>query len=179
MSFQARLVIILIGLLFAAVGVALVGLFLEIIEVTGTALERWEGLAETGISGAVLLVVGLLILLLGISRRSKEKKIRSIIQYHETGEVQVALDAVENMVLRVARQQKGIRDTETQTDYISQGLLIYVKIKVLPDIQIPQLVSTLQQEIKEYVEEITGTSVAEVKVLVENVVTDQAVSRRK
>jgi len=182
MKIKTRLLIGVLSLLFLAAGVITLGIFLELINVSGTGLENLAGQPEAGIAGGIILVVGIimfLVITLSKSRKPQEKKSRSIVLYNETGEIRIALEAVENMVLRVSRQIKGIRETETRVDATEQGLLVYAKVKVLPDIAVPQLISDFQNQAKEYLEEITGTSVAEVKVLVENIVADQASSRVK
>ena len=73
------------------------------------------------------------------------------------------------MVLTASRKVKGIREVNTRIDSVEQGIVIYMRIKVLPDIPIPGLVNELQTRVKEYIQEITGSNVAEIKVLVENI----------
>jgi uncharacterized alkaline shock family protein YloU len=99
----------------------------------------------------------------------KKKEGGTIVSFTEIGEVRISFKAVENMVLAASRKVKGIREVNTRIDFIEQGLVIYMRIKVLPDIAIPALVSELQGRVKEYVQEISGSSVAEIKVLVENI----------
>ena len=48
-------------------------------------------------------------------------------------------------------------------------MVIYLRIKVLPDIVIPELTSKLQATVKDYVEEICGSGVAEIKILIEDI----------
>ena len=84
-------------------------------------------------------------------------------------EIRISFKAVENMVLTASRKVKGIREVNTRIDSVEQGIVIYMRIKVLPDIAIPGLVNELQARVKEYVQEITGSNVAEIKVLVENI----------
>jgi uncharacterized alkaline shock family protein YloU len=71
--------------------------------------------------------------------------------------------------LTASRKVKGIREVNTRIDSVEQGIVIYMRIKVLPDIPIPSLVNDLQARVKEYVQEISGSNVAEIKVLVENI----------
>ncbi len=186
MKFLNRLVMGLLGILFIAAAVFMMGIYWNLINLAETGLEGmylFEGHTVTAVASAVLLLLGLVLLLLSLTRSGgsggRKDNTRSIVQYTETGDIRIALTAVENMVLRVSKQIKGIRDTETRVEYNTQGLLIYVKVRVLPDIEIPGLGSQLQEKVKEYVEEITGTSVAEVKVMVENIVTEQASPRKK
>ncbi len=184
MSLKARLITGLLTLVLLAAGIFLIGLYLDLIDVSGTGLEQWEGRSETGIAGGVVLVLALVLGLVSISRRSAEKgsgagKSRYIMRYNEIGEVRISFDAVENMILKVSRQTKGIRETETKVEASEQGLLVFIKVKIMPDLPIPDLAGELQTRVKEYLEELTGTVVAEVKVLVENIVTEQFIPRKK
>ncbi len=183
MNIKSRLIMGVLGLILAAAGVFLLGVFWELFNVSGTGLEGLAGVRDTAIAGIIVFLLGIVLLLLsfsGAGKQAQEKsKARSIVQYSETGEIRISLVAIENMVLRVSRQVKGIRETVTRVDYNDQGLLLYVKVKVIPDMQIPQLVSELQKNIKDYIEDMTGTSVAEVKVMVEDIASEQIAPRKK
>ncbi len=100
---------------------------------------------------------------------TKRKEGGTIVSFTEIGEVRISFKAIENMVLTASRKVKGIREVNTRIDYIEQGLVIYIRIKILPDIAIPELTNELQTRVKDYVQEISGSSVAEIKVLVENI----------
>ena len=100
---------------------------------------------------------------------AKRKGGRSIISFSEIGEIRVSFKAIENMVLSASRKVKGIREVNTRIDSVEQGLVIYMRVKVIPDLPIPGLVNELQTVVRDYVQEISGSNVAEVKVLVENI----------
>jgi len=48
----------------------------------------------------------------------------------------------------------------------------------MPDLELPALVSELQEKIKNYIEKITGIVVFEVKVKIENIIVDQVALKR-
>ncbi len=129
--------------------------------------------------GFLIVVVGVLLIALFTSGRTRakgEEKISetgNIVSYTEIGEVRISFKAVENMVLAASRRVNGIREVITRIDAIEQGLIIYVRVKVLPDIPIPALAGELQRQVRDYVQEISGTNVSEVKVLVENIAQDK------
>lgn len=169
----------LLGLGLFILGLSMGALYFGFLNVTGTTLERLSGEAAAGIAAGFFILIAIIFFLAASLRRpSGKSEVRSIVQFNELGEVRVAFAAIENMVLRISRQVKGIRETETRILYTDQGLDIFLKLKVLPDMQIPALVDELQGRVKDYVEDITGASVAEVKVLVENIIVDQVSARR-
>lgn len=129
--------------------------------------------------GFLVLIVGVLLIALFTSGRSNEKEDErkkeggSIVSFTEIGEVRISFKAVENMVLAASRKVNGIREVSTRIDANEQGLLIYLKIKVIPEIPIPGLAGELQNKVRDYVQEISGSNVTEIKVLVENIAQDK------
>ncbi len=118
--------------------------------------------------GALLFVVGVILLIFS-TQGSKKKESGTIVSFTEIGEIRISFRAIENMVLNASRKVKGIREVNTRLNFTEQGLVIYLRVKVIPDVPIPALVGELQSKVREYVQEISGSSVAEVKVLVENI----------
>jgi len=131
-------------------------------------VNRLIGDLRYTVLGSLLLAVGIILLVLS-AQGSKKKESGNIVNFTEIGEIRISFRAIENMVLTASRKIKGIREVNTRINFTEQGLIIYLRIRVIPDIPIPALVSELQQKIREYVQEISGASVAEVKVLVENI----------
>lgn len=129
--------------------------------------------------GFLVLLVGVLLIALFTSGRSAKKNEETakdggnIVSFTEIGEVRISFKAVENMVLAAARKVNGIREVSTRIDATEQGLLIYIKAKIIPDLPIPALASELQAKVRDYVQEISGSNVSEIKVLVENIAQDK------
>ena len=167
-----RFILAILGIVALILGVFIVLATLGVLN--GTALfpilnqYRIAGDLHYTALGFVILLIGVVLLAFSL-QGSKKKEGGTVVSFSEIGEVRISFKAIENMVLTASRKISGIREVNTRIDYIEQGLLIYVRIKVLPDIAIPALVSELQKNVKEYVEEISGSSVAEIKVLVENI----------
>jgi uncharacterized alkaline shock family protein YloU len=165
-----RLILVLLGLLLIGAGLYIVAVSADLIAGDAiTALVAWPVLVALGAGG---LLLGLILLSLAL-RSPKEKTPESVIQVSEHGEIRIAVIAIENMVLRVIQQNKGVRDVGRRAVYTPQGLLIQVRVRVFPDLELPGLISELQGKVKGYIEEITGIPVVEVKVLVENIIMDQ------
>lgn len=123
-------------------------------------------------AGGAMAVAGLIPLLLGFSP-AQERRPEALLQRGECGEVHITLLALENMVLRVVQQIRGIRDSSRRVSCTPNGLVVYLRVKVLPDRKLPDLAAELQEKIKSYLEEITGIAVSEVKVKIENIILDQ------
>lgn len=171
MKLWVRILLSLIGALFILSGLFLLAVVFDLGGM-GTTLDFIIGDFRYLLAALIVVVVGALIFMAGLWTGGERKK-ESINQFTSLGELRISFKAIESMVMRISRQIKGIRDTTTRIAATEQGLVIYLKVKVLPDINIPGLVEEMQEKVREYIQDICGTTVAEVKVLVENMVIDQ------
>lgn len=135
-----------------------------------TVSGRWA----TGVISAVLFSASLRLLYLGFRKRAG---LQTVIHETSMGEIRISLDAVEDLVKRVGRQVQGIRDIKARVSSVSGGLVVIVQASVSPDVSIPQASEELQTTIKNYVRNVVGAVVAEVKVYVSNITTESRRSK--
>ncbi|MDW7740181.1 MAG: alkaline shock response membrane anchor protein AmaP [Bacillota bacterium] len=176
MKTAARILMVFIGLLFIGAALFLLALSCAWLPNLRVIMPGWADQTILFAITAGLVLIGLVFTAIGF--KSSKKESSAILKGSEFGEVQISITAVENMVLRVIQQTQGIKDVSRQVTYTPDGMIVRVKIRVMPDVAIPGLTTDLQSRIKEYLEEITGVTVHEVKVTVENIIVDQAVSKR-
>ncbi|NLC11854.1 MAG: alkaline shock response membrane anchor protein AmaP [Firmicutes bacterium] len=159
----------LLALLALIVGVLLVLIATGILRLQGIGLielSRLAGSFTFFIAGIVIFIVGLLLLIFCLR---KGEQVSAISQQTELGELSISYKTIESMILKASRSVKGIRDITAKTASTEKGLVIYIKAKAVPEKPIPELTLELQASVKDYVEKIGGTAVAEVKVLIENI----------
>ena len=164
-----RIVSFLGGLLILAGAISLfilVSPYQNFLEYYWTSMINILGILEIVLIGLVILLISIRTLWLAFKR---EKKVDSVTKELELGEVKISLDAIETMVKQVAEQTKGVKDIQTKIRAKEDGVIIYFKGKVLPDVIIPELSEELQSDIKEHVETVSGIVVKEVKMLIENI----------
>ncbi|MGM0651695.1 MAG: alkaline shock response membrane anchor protein AmaP [Bacillota bacterium] len=138
-------------------------------------IPAWAG-ENVMIAGIAILAL-IAIVLLAFSFRPAKKTNDAVLKSSEHGEVVISIAAVEDMVLRIVQQINGIKDISRKVVFTNEGFIINISIGVKPDVALPGLISDLQARTKEYVEEITGIKVLEVKVNVENLSTEQSSSK--
>lgn len=178
MSVGVRLFLVLLALLAAAAGVLGLALGFDLVQLPGlgTSLISLDGDPVAAMGGGLLLLA-LFLLILGLKSTRKPEP-QSVLQTSLHGEIRIAIVAMENMVLRVVQQTEGIKDGGRRVYQSPEGLVIQLKIRVMPDLELPGLVSGLQEKLKEYLEQVTGLVVHEVKVLVENIILDQVPAKK-
>lgn len=173
MNARERTYLVIIALLVGAAAVALgaLGLSLVDLRLLWTSLERMHGSLETVLLAVLLAIFSLLIFVLSFRRG---ESVETLLSHSQLGELRICFKAIENLVLKAARTVDGVREVKTRMMQTENGLTIFLRAITFPDLDIPQVSTELQAAVKEYVEKTTGASVAEVKVMIENVVTDQA-----
>ncbi len=98
---------------------------------------------------------------------SKGRK-QAVVQDGELGDVRVSLPAIESLAEKVTSSMKGVRNVRARVVPARQGINIYMKISVAPDINVPSLSRDIQQQVMDNVLEVAGIAVREVRVAVES-----------
>ena len=83
-----------------------------------------------------------------------------------SGQVRIALTAIEDLVEKVVSPNSGIREVKARVLALPEGIGIKVQAAVAPDTQIPDLSRAIQEQVKEKVFEVTGLSVQQVHVYI-------------
>jgi len=125
-------------------------------------LTRWETIGIT----LVFLVVSIRFLFSGIKRNNLE---RAIITETSLGQVKISLTAIENCIIKAAKEVSGIRSIKADIKKSQDGIYIIVKLKVAPDLNIPDTAKAVQEKIKQHVEKNLCTPVQEIKIFIENI----------
>ncbi|HZK25857.1 MAG TPA: alkaline shock response membrane anchor protein AmaP [Oscillospiraceae bacterium] len=171
MNTRERLYLVIFAVLLSAMAVLVGGAALSLypLEVLQDTVGAVYGHLEYAILAVLLLALAVWAFLTSVRRKNT---VESLAQPGPLGEVSISFKAIENLVLKATRNVNGVRDIKTRIVYTESGLVIYLRATTLPDEKIPELTAGLQAAVKEYVESSTGSTVAEIKVLIENVVTD-------
>ena len=173
MKMLSRIVCTLVGIVFLVGGLFLILLTLGVLKDTGMVVLGYDlfelaGNLSYAALGFILLIVGILILVFSLSG-GKKKEEGSVVSFTEMGEISISFRAIENMILRASQKVKGIRDVNIRIDSTEQGLLINLRVKAVAEIPSPGLMEELQRTVRDYVQQLSGINVAEIKVLLENI----------
>lgn len=116
----------------------------------------------------ILILAGIRLFWVGV-RRPGEKGRHVILAESALGQVNISLQAIENLVVKVVGQVNGVKEVKPKIVSDPQGVGVQVRAVVTPDINIPEVSMEIQQRIKERVFEVTGVTVSRVKVFIENI----------
>ena len=149
-----RLILLLGALLSIAAGVVLFA----------------EGLRIKNAADAVLAAVlaafgGYLIVFL---RRYHANRQDFVIQRTDSGELRIAVKAIENQVLKCVDLHEEIQDSSIKIINGREGVVVELAVTLDNNISIPLAVASLQKQIKQYLVASSGIEVKEVRVSVES-----------
>lgn len=134
-----------------------------------------QGFLRVDMNRYILVGVGILLALIairlfvGMAGHKPAKGPDSVLIANSAeGSANIALTALEAMVLRCASKHNAVRDVQTKLRVTeNNSLMIYLKILAAPDVVLPEVTTQLQNNVKGYVEQYAGIPVMEVVVLVD------------
>ncbi len=90
---------------------------------------------------------------------------------HETefGEVSISREAVENLVQRVSKQVRGVREVRPRVSLGAGGIEADLRVWVSPDVNVPELARQLQTSLHRAIQDVVGVELITLSVRVENI----------
>lgn len=121
---------------------------------------------EVALIGFMFFLISVRLLVTGVTTGRGRQ---TIVQETSLGQVHIALAAIENLVQKVTRQIKGVRSVKTYIVNTDQGICIHLKAIVSPESSIPNISDEIQNKVKNYINHVVGTQVADIRIFVENI----------
>lgn len=122
----------------------------------------------TGVAGIVLLLLSFRFFILSMYRGASSAQ--SIDQRTEFGDIRISIETIENLALKSASKQRGVKELRARVRATDAGLEIVLRAVVDGESSIPALTEDIQRAVKDHVEEISGIPVTNVAVFIANVV---------
>ncbi|GGF87085.1 alkaline shock response membrane anchor protein AmaP [Paenibacillus abyssi] len=113
-----------------------------------------------------------------VSVKRGNASVPSIDQRTDFGDIRISMETVENLALKAAGKQRGVKDLKARIRIAEAGLEIMLRAVVDGETSIPGLTEDIQRAVKEHIEEITGIPVALVTVYVANIIQTQTFKSR-
>lgn len=119
---------------------------------------RWYAFA-----GAILLLALTIKVILGFLGFGWHKNY-GVIKPTENGEVFISNDTLKAIVLKALSSTRGIKDIAVYVHPGRESVSILIKASVQPDINIPQISSEMQANVKTYIQNMAEIPVGEVEI---------------
>jgi len=178
-----RLLLFIYSLIIGALSVVILALGARWIPQSTTNL--WVRELYSGKLWLMVTVIAIAVIILLISLRFFYVSVKrgnasapSIDQRTEFGDIRISMETVENLALKAAGKQRGVKDLKARIRIAEAGLIIMLRAVVDGESSIPVLTEDIQRAVKNHVEEVTGIPVADVTVFVANIIQTQTFKSR-
>lgn len=119
-------------------------------------------------SGLVILLISIKLLFAGRGDKKANAPATALIRQGEIGGTFIALSAIDIMVKKFCSTHGCISDCQTSIKNSDAGVTIGLRVSLLSDTDVVSVTTELQRALKEHVETLTGVTVKEVSILVED-----------
>jgi len=116
--------------------------------------------------GVIIVVLGVIGVIGSLKRRAVPQSIT--IENGFNGQVSISFAAIKVIIMKAVKQVEGVKDIRTSLKSSPEGILVTLQMMVNPELSVPELTRSIQQMVKDYLQNIGGLQVAEVKVLVDD-----------
>nr|WP_306812717.1 alkaline shock response membrane anchor protein AmaP [Paenibacillus soyae] len=129
-----------------------------------------------GVTGIVLFLISLRFFFVSLLRGGANT--HSIDQRTEFGDIRISMETIENLALKAASKQKGVKDLRARVRASNDGLEIILRAVIDGEHAIPSLTEDIQRAVKSHIEDITGIPVVNVAVFIANVIQTNTIKSR-
>lgn len=161
-----RVILTIYTFFLAFLSLTAIAVGLRLISLTDiwTSVEYVYGRWEMALVAAVFFLVSVRLLLAGV--RSQRHK-AAIIHHSDLGDIQIALDAIENLMEKTARHTRGVRGVKARVIREEQGLRVIIRATISPESSVPEVSEQIQRRVKEYAHNTVGVELTNVQVMVD------------
>ncbi|QQE76971.1 alkaline shock response membrane anchor protein AmaP [Alicyclobacillus sp. SO9] len=96
----------------------------------------------------------------------------------DAGQIRISFETVKALANRIAAEVKGVQELDTRVRHSERGVVLVVRVRVLPDIDLTEMAENIQQSVKEYVEKTAGITVERVLVNVTELARSQGKAQK-
>ncbi|NLK86996.1 MAG: alkaline shock response membrane anchor protein AmaP [Clostridiaceae bacterium] len=118
------------------------------------------------VTALLFFALSIMFLLSGV-RSGKDKK--AVSKHTNIGEIRISLNSIENIAINACKRSNGIKESKTLVKKADDGVDIEVRVVVMPDISIPVISEEVQGCVKKSVEDASGITVRNVRVIVDSI----------
>jgi uncharacterized alkaline shock family protein YloU len=134
-----------------------------------TANNVFSGMMSTSkwyyFTAAIILILIAIRFIVVLFKGSSERTF-GIVKYTSDGEVNISNETIKSLVMKTINQVKGVRDSSVWIKPGEDKINILIKTLIMPDVNIPQTVKEIQENVRKYIEMIAEIPVGEVKVVI-------------
>ena len=170
MKVADRVLLTIFILFIMLVCVALIGIAINLIPAENAAsmirstANGWPMVVLIAVS-VILFLIGLRLLVAGFI---PGKPLSTVLVSTDLGVIRVSITTLDTLTQKAVRSFQEVKDVKSVVLPDPEGTRIQLKVTILPDVVMPELSKAIQSKVKEYVESLSGITVKEVQIYIDN-----------
>ncbi len=104
-------------------------------------------------------------------KKAAEKRASSataLIRASDIGAAYIAIPALDTMVQKNVRSHQRVKDCSSRVVPDNNCVAIHLRLALMPDTNVVEITETLQTDLKQYIESLTGIVVREIHILIDS-----------
>lgn len=167
-----RALMFLAGLILMALGVCSVLFAANVIAFPGLSMDKlfadpWQWTPVFILVGALLILIGVRIAFRSLWRQKIVRSRYYAVQSEDMGGVRISMQAIDHLIHKCLHSWPEILSTQVSISGQQDAVVIGLRATLRSDVRIPELITDVRSEIKEYVEDCSGVKVERVEVVIE------------
>lgn len=131
------------------------------------ALASTESRLIIGIAALLLIAATLAVF---ASMFKKEPRLEQVVvKQGLQGEIAITVPAIKVLIMKAIKQIEGVRDIRPSVAQSVEGLVISLHMAINPELSVPELSQQIQSTVKQYLQDIGGLQVSEIRLLVDDI----------
>lgn len=131
------------------------------------ALATPESRLMVGIAALLLMAATLGVFMSMLKREPQLEQV--VVKQGLQGEIAITVPAIKVLIMKAIKQIEGVRDIRPNVAQSAEGLIISLHMAINPELSVPELSQRIQSTVKQYLQEIGGLQVAEIRLLVDDI----------
>lgn len=169
MSAVWRLIFFLYNLLLLTLGTAMAVAAMgrsEPLDYIKMALSTPQNRIIVGAVGILLIALAVICVFSTLKREPGTKSM--IVENNVSGQVSITVEAVKIIIMRAVKKVEGVREIKPAVSSGDNGVSVYLHMMINPEYSVPEISEKIQDTVKEYLEDVGGLQVAEIRILVDD-----------
>lgn len=92
----------------------------------------------------------------------------ALVKNTDLGEIQVSIGTLNNLAQKAVRNFDEVKDVDSNIISEIDGIDVQLRLMIMPDVVIPEITKQIQDEVKDYVESLSGIHVKRVQIFIDN-----------
>jgi len=138
----------------------------EPIDYINLALSNPQNRVIVGLVSIIAVIMIVVVLVYGLKKEPKPDAVT--VDDRSLGLISITVPAIKVIIMKAVKQVEGIKDIKPVVSQGPDGLSVSLHMMINPEYSVPEISKDIQAIVKQYLKDIGGLEVSEIKILVDD-----------